>query len=110
MVSMSQRRFVAVLLGVCVLSAAIGSGIALLAQTGPAGPAGKRGAVGPRGPRGPEGVAAEEVAELEGEIEELRGEIAGGEEVEGRLKELEAEVSELGELSSELCSETNFFC
>jgi hypothetical protein len=46
--TLSRRQLIAGAVAVCVVSAAIGSGIALLAKTGPTGP---RGAEGPRGPR-----------------------------------------------------------
>src|SRR5262245_9526542 len=76
-VSLPRNQFIALIVGVCVLAAAIGSGLALLAQTGPEGPAGKRGPrghVGKQGPAGPAGEsAAEELGELEAEVEELRG-------------------------------------
>ena len=108
---MPKNQFVALVVGVCVLSAGIGSGLALLAQTGPAGPAGKRGAPGPEGPQGPEGASAgEELGALEGEVEELRGQVEAGGEAEGRLDELESEVSELGGVTSELCAEIEAFC
>lgn len=78
-ISLPRNQFIALVIGVCVLSAAIGSGLALLAQTGPEGPAGKRGPqghVGKRGPAGPAGESAgEELGALEGEVEELRGEL-----------------------------------
>ena len=45
------------LVGVCALSAAIGSSITLLAETGPPGKRGERGPRGPRGPEGPEGTS-----------------------------------------------------
>jgi hypothetical protein len=104
-----------------VLSAAIGSGIALLAQTGPEGPAGKQGKRGPEGPRGPEGESATaELGGVEVEVEELRGQLEGLEssagegnpEVEERLERVEEEVEELGSVASELCSEAEFefFC
>ena len=58
--------------GVCALSAAIGSSITLLAETGPPGKQGERGARGPRGPEGPEGtVEAPDFGFLESEIEDL---------------------------------------
>ena len=116
-VSLARNQFVALVVGVCVLSAAIGSGIALLAQTGPEGPAGKQGKRGPEGPRGPAGEsAAGEVEPLEAEIEELRGQLAevessageGDGELEERVESLEEEVSELGRVASELCSESEF--
>jgi hypothetical protein len=106
MVSMPQKQFVAILVGVCVLSAGIGSGLALLAETGPAGAAGKRGATGPEGPEGPAGPSgAEEIGALEAEVEELRGEVEDSESFEGRLEELEAEISSLGGVAEELCGE-----
>jgi hypothetical protein len=111
MVSMTQRNFVLVLVGVCVLSAAIGSGLALLAQTGPAGPAGDRGAAGKRGPVGPEGPSgAAEIGGLEEEVGELRGRVEEAEEVEGRLEDLEAEISGFSGPSSALCEELEVFC
>jgi hypothetical protein len=99
MVSMTQRNFVLLLVGVCVLSAAIGSGLALLAQTGPSGPAGARGAAGKQGPEGPEGPSgAAEVGGLEGE------------ELEGRVEDLEAEISGLSGSRSALCEELELPC
>lgn len=114
MVSLQRNHLVALILGVCVLSAAIGSGLALLAQTGPAGARGAQGPAGPRGAQGPEGPSgAAEVEGLEAEVGELRERLeeGGGEsDVEGRLEELESEVSELGGVSSELCEEVGLFC
>jgi len=75
-ISLPRNQFIALVIGVCVLSAAIGSGLALLAQTGPEGPAGKqgpRGHAGKQGKPGPSGESAgEELGALEGEVEELR--------------------------------------
>jgi hypothetical protein len=119
LVSLPRNQFIALVVGVCVLSAAIGSGIALLAQTGPEGPAGKQGKRGPEGKRGPAGESASaEVAPLEAEIEELRGRLDGvqssaGEgtgELEERLERVEEEVEELGSVASQLCSEVEFLC
>jgi hypothetical protein len=111
MVSITRNQFIAALVGVCILSAAIGSGITVLAKTGPSGPAGERGAAGPKGARGPEGASgAEELGRLESEVEELRGQAEGGEELEGRLEELESEVSNLSGAASEICSEIEGFC
>lgn len=110
MVSLPQKHFIAILLGVCVLSAGIGSGLALLAQEGPAGPAGKRGPTGPQGPAGPEGESgAEEIGGLEAEVEELRGQV---EESEGRVDDLESELSgfEGGVTPEELCEEFEIDC
>lgn len=106
MVSLPKKHFIAILVGVCVLSAGIGSGLALLAETGPAGPAGERGARGPEGPAGPEGPSgAEEIGGLEAEVEELRGEVEGADDLEARVEELESEISDFGGFTEELCGE-----
>lgn len=111
MVSMTQRNFVLLVVGVCILSAAIGSGLALLAQTGPSGAAGPRGPAGKRGPAGPEGPSgAAEVGGLEEEVRELRGRVEESEELEGRVEELEREVSGLSGPTSELCEELELPC
>jgi hypothetical protein len=125
--SLPRNQFIALIVGVCVLSAAIGSGLALLAQTGPKGPAGKqgpRGHHGKQGPRGPAGESAgEELGSLEGEVEELRGEVEGvreevgeagdsGEvgELEERVEGLEEEVEGFNGIAEELCVEGSFIC
>jgi hypothetical protein len=103
-VSLPRNQFIALVIGVCVLAAAIGSGLALLAQTGPKGPAGDRGPrghIGKPGPEGPAGESAgEELGSLEGQVEEL----------EGRIEGLEEEVESFGGITEELCSEEGFFC
>jgi len=120
-VSLPRNQFIALVIGVCVLSAAIGSGLALLAQTGPEGPAGKqgpRGHAGKQGPRGPAGESAgEELGALEAEVGELRGEIEelGGEssetgELEERVEALEEETKGFSGLAEELCGEGSFIC
>ena len=126
-VSLPRNQFIALVVGVCVLAAAIGSGLALLAQTGPKGPAGERGPrghVGKQGPKGPAGESAgEELGELEGQVEELRGEVEGlreevgeagesGEvgELEQRIEGLEEEVESFGGIAEELCGEGSFIC
>ncbi len=122
LISLPRNQFIALVVGVCVLSAAIGSGLALLAQTGPKGPAGKqgpRGHVGKKGPRGPAGESAgEELGELEGEVEELRGAVEEqGEssqvgELEERIESLESEVEGFSGVAKELeiCGEESFLC
>lgn len=118
MVSMTQRNFVLLVVGVCILSAGIGSGLALLAQTGPAGSKGARGPQGkqgPRGPQGPEGKSATaEVEGLEVEVEELRGRVEEGEDLSGRVEALEESLSDLGSggggESSFLCEEFGIGC
>ena len=116
MVSMTQRNFVLLVVGVCILSAGIGSGLALLAQTGPTGATGKRGPEGKRGPRGPQGPegksATAEVEGLEAEVEELRGRVEEGEELNSRVEALEESLSGLGGggESSFLCEEFGIGC
>jgi hypothetical protein len=128
LISLPRNQFIALVIGVCVLSAAIGSGLALLAQTGPKGPAGERGPkghVGKQGPKGPAGESAgEELGALEGAVEELRGEVDGvREEVESgsedsgevealeeRIEGLEEQVEGFSNLSEEICSEESLFC
>jgi hypothetical protein len=119
-ISLPRNQFVALVVGVCVLSAAIGSGLALLAQTGPEGPAGKRGPqghVGKPGPQGPAGESAgEELGALEGEVEELREEVEEGggsaevEELEERVEALEEELEAFAGLAQEACVEGSFIC
>lgn len=97
LVSISLRNLVAGIVGVCILSAAIGSGVTLLAKTGPSGPRGpvgaqglrglpgvegregERGARGAQGPEGSEGEGSQSnssLESLESEVEQLRGEVA----------------------------------
>jgi hypothetical protein len=120
-VSLPRNQFIALVIGVCVLSAVIASGLALLAQTGPEGPAGKqgpRGHAGKQGPRGPAGESAgEELGELEAEVGELRGEVEelGGEssevgKLEERVESLEEELEGFSGITEELCSEGSFIC
>jgi hypothetical protein len=110
MISLPRNQFIALIVGVCILSAAIGSGLALLAETGPTGARGDQGPAGPRGPEGPEGPSgAAEVEGLEAEVEELRAQVEeGGDvgELESRLEDLENEVSgQSGLGAEELCEE-----
>jgi hypothetical protein len=123
-ISLPRNQFIALVIGVCVLAAAIGSGLALLAQTGPEGPAGKqgpRGHAGKRGPAGPSGESAgEELGELESEVSKLRGEIeevgeAASEspevgELEERVERLEEELESFSGIAEELCGEGSFIC
>jgi hypothetical protein len=112
MVSLPRNQFIALVVGVCVLSAGIGSALALVAQEGPAGPAGKRGPVGPQGPEGPQGPSgAAEIGGLEAEVEELRGRVEDSEDLEARLEELESEVSGIEGVSpEEICEEFDLSC
>jgi hypothetical protein len=119
-ISLPRNKFIALVVGVCVLSAAIGSGLALLAQTGPQGPAGKqgpRGHAGEQGPQGPAGESAgEELGELEGEVEELRGAVEeAGEsgqvgELEDRVESLEEELEGFAGVTEELCGDGSVIC
>jgi hypothetical protein len=119
--SLPRNQFIALVIGVCVLSAAIGSGLALLAQTGPKGPAGKQGPRGHKGKPGPQGPAGESAGEelgaLEGEVEELRAAVEEGSESNGEVGELEERVEALEEevesyagIAEELCGEESFIC
>lgn len=89
---MRRRSVVLLVLGTCILSAAIGSGITLLAKTGPQGPP------GPPGPRGLQGSAANEY-EAERAVQEVQ-------DVEATVRDLERETEELrteeGFLESEI--------
>jgi hypothetical protein len=111
-VTLPRNQLIALIVAVCVLSAAIGSGLALLAQTGPAGAAGKQGARGPAGPRGAEGPSgAAEIGGLEAEVEELRGEVETANETAERVEDLEEGISGgLPSTGSELCEEFGIDC
>jgi hypothetical protein len=110
-VTLDRRTLIAILVGVCILSSAVGAGIGLIAETGPAGVPGERGPAGPEGPEGPEGPSgAAEIGGLEEEVEELRDEIEGGSELEATLEDLEGEIDDLREIASELCLEIDAFC
>jgi hypothetical protein len=111
MVSLQRNHFIALIVGVCILSAGIGTAVALIAQTGPAGATGKQGKPGPQGPQGPEGPSgAAEVEGVEAQVEELRGQIEGGTELEERVQSLEDEVAGLGGADSPLCEVDEIFC
>jgi hypothetical protein len=115
-ISLPRNQFIALIVGVCVLSAAIGSGLALLAQTGPSGAAGKQGPRGPAGHEGPEGPSgAAAIGGLEGEVEDLRGRVEDGEETQSRLEDLEGELGDLSgggvpSTGEELCEEFGVDC
>jgi len=111
MVSLQRNHFIALIVGVCVLSAGIGTALALIAQEGPQGPRGKQGKEGPRGPQGPEGPSgAAEVEGLEAQVEELRGELESQSDLEGRVEGLEEEISGIGGTDEELCELDEIFC
>jgi hypothetical protein len=110
--AITRRFFIIAIVAVCILSAAIGSAIGLIAQTGPAGPRGERGRSGPRGPEGKSDSGA-----IEAEIEALRREadVSGLEEQvaenEERIEELEGALRGFKHGGVELCEEEGeFFC
>jgi hypothetical protein len=112
-VTLDRRALIAILVGVCILSSAIGAGFGLIAETGPAGTPGKRGPAGPEGPEGPEGPSgAAELEGLEAEVEELREEVNEGNNLENRVEELEAAVEEgFGGISpDDICREFEDLC
>lgn len=110
-VTLDRRAFVAILVGVCILSSAVGAGFGLLAETGPAGVPGKRGPAGPEGPEGPPGASNQgEIEELEAEVGDLQEEVAAAEDLETRIEELEAELGDLGGIAPELCSQFEELC
>jgi hypothetical protein len=84
----SRRFFTICIVGVCVLSAAIGSGITLLAKTGPQGPR------GPSGPEGPPGRSADEASDRAEEA------LDQADELDGRLGEVESNLPVFGEAAS----------
>lgn len=112
-VTLDRRAFIAILVGVCILSSAIGAGFGLIAETGPAGTPGKQGPAGPEGPEGPAGPSNQgEIEGLEAEVEELRGEVGDSSDLESRLEELESAVEEgFGGLSpDDICREFEDLC
>jgi hypothetical protein len=110
-VEVSRNLAIWSIVGVCVLSAAIGSGITLLAETGPAGAPGERGAQGPRGPEGPEGtVDAPDFGFVESELEDLREELSDASELESRVDAIDSDLATTEETVSELCLELEDFC
>jgi hypothetical protein len=105
-IEVSRRLAIWTIVGVCALSAAIGSSITLLAETGPAGRQGERGPAGPRGPEGPEGsVEAFDYGFLESEIEDLARELGDFGATESRVEELEEDLTDVEEVVEELCAE-----
>ena len=111
-VTLDRRAFVALLVGVCVLSSAVGAAFGLIAETGPAGVPGKRGPEGPEGPAGPAGPSNQaEIEALEADVEALREETGDRGELEERVEELESELEGFGGLSpDDLCREFPDLC
>jgi hypothetical protein len=106
----ARRQFVAALVGVCILSAAVGSGITLLAERGPAGP---------RGPEGPPGrsadialIEAEEALDLANSVElrlaEFESEVVFL--VEREARRLEDDVEEFEAAASTICRSLEAYC
>ncbi len=110
-IEVSRRLAIWTIVGVCALSAAVGSSITLLAETGPAGERGERGPSGPRGPEGAEGtVEAPDYAFIESEVEDLARKLGDINATEGRLDELEEDLGDTEETVSDLCLELDAFC
>ena len=111
-IEVTRRMAIWTLVGVCALSAAIGSSLTLLAETGPAGKPGPKGERGPQGPQGPEGaVDAPDFGFLEDEIESLARELGDLNATEGRVEDLEEDLTNVEEVVSELCFEAEeAFC
>ena len=110
-IEVSRNLAIWTLVGVCALSAAIGSGITLLAETGPAGAKGERGAPGPRGARGPEGtVDVPDLGFVESELEALRDELNTAAELESRVDAIDSDLTDTEETVSEICFELDDFC
>lgn len=110
-IEVRRRSAIWAIVGVCALSAAIGSGVALIAETGPAGPRGERGPAGPRGPEGKvdtSGLEAEiEAVRSEADVSGLEGQVSENEE---RIEELEDALRGFERGGGELCEEDEFFC
>ncbi len=110
-IEVSRRLAIWTIVGVCALSAAIGSSLTLLAETGPTGPRGEQGPTGPRGPEGREGSVEEiDLGFLEGEIEEIAAELGDLSATEGRVEEIDEDLTEVEEVVEELCFEVGEFC
>ena len=110
-IEVSRRLAIWTVVGVCALSAAIGSSLTLLAETGPTGKQGERGPRGAEGPEGPEGsVEAPDFGFLESEIEELGQELGDLNVAESRIEELEDDLTRTEEVVEELCFELDSFC
>src|SRR5215207_1023850 len=105
-IEVSRRLAIWTLVGVCVLSAAIGASMMLLAETGPPGKEGEQGPVGPRGAQGPEGeIEGPDFGFLEGEIEDIAAQLGDLNATEGRVEELEEDLVDVEEVLEELCGE-----
>ncbi len=105
-ISISRRNAILAIVGVCVLSAAIGTGLALLVQTSPAGLTGARGPRGFRGATGPEGLKGEQGTEATGE----RTASEEAEEAKNEAGEAKSEASEALEKSEEACEAPEASC
>jgi hypothetical protein len=107
----SRNLAIWTVVGVCALSAAIGSGITLIAETGPAGPKGQRGAPGPRGAQGPEGTTdLPDIGFIESEVEDLRDELTTAAELKSQVDAIDSDLTETEETLSEFCLELEEFC
>jgi hypothetical protein len=104
----SRRAFIATIVGVCILSSAVGSGITMLAKTGPEGPRGDR------GPRGAEGQAAfteaRAVRYLETGMDEVTGWVEDAAELETRVGDMELAMFRAESSLAEVCIELSLRC
>jgi hypothetical protein len=109
----SRRLFVATIVGVCILSAGIGTCVtSLLAEQGPAGP---QGVPGPRGFAGPPGRSADvsyEVSDLQAAVDDLDFRVSGLEDsvAYGDIDALDSRISDLESLVDDLCYELDLYC
>lgn len=111
-VTLDRRVFVAILVGVCILSSAVGAAFGLIAETGPAGVPGKRGPAGPEGPEGPAGASNQgRIEGLEADVEELQEEVTAAGDLETRIEELESGLEGTGGFSpDDICQEFPDLC
>jgi peptidoglycan hydrolase CwlO-like protein len=105
---MQGRERIWIMLAVCVVSALVGAGTALVLVK-KEGPPGTQGPKGDRGPRGPEGYAAsdEEGEQARSEVQDLENAVQDG---EYRAEELESQIAELGYQVTENTQDVSGLC
>ncbi|MGH2973888.1 MAG: hypothetical protein ACRDLL_03340 [Solirubrobacterales bacterium] len=111
-----RRVVVLALVGVCALSAAVGSGVTLLAKTGPQGPPGPVGAEGPPGDSAEQ--ASYEAEEAVNQVDELDERLSTvewqrpSEEAASRseLERVKSDVRDLEAKTSGLCRGLELVC
>ena len=112
LISISRRNLIAAIVGVCILSAAIGAGVTLLAKTGPAGTAGVTGARGPRGFPGPQGPKGQQGSSGFGSSNfgSGSGNSEEAEEAKSEAEEAKSEAEEAKTKAEEACEATGSVC